>query len=132
MNELPDNPFLCPSFAATKESKLLGVLNKEGLFDILPKPLELSDDFVGKCREDGFKPEERFRFVGLCAKAGCSNWIADKCSIASNISQIADELYVEEGLPTCSIRPDCRWFRQEKGRACRICKFIATETFFSP
>lgn len=122
-----DKEFLCPSFTSKGGSKLLGVLKEDGSVGILPRPLEVSEDFIQKCTDEGFRPEERFRFVGTCAQSGCTNWVDHKCGIAGKIAKVAEEVALYGPLPPCSIRPACRWFAQEGSNACRICKFVVTE-----
>lgn len=128
MCEAVTKEYLCPSFSSQKDAKLLGVLNKDGIIDILPRPLEIHDEFAKKCHENGFRPEEMYRFVGLCARSNCSNWHNNNCSVATRIAKVAMEEKLEKDLPVCGIRPSCRWFAQEQSNACRICRFIVTDT----
>ena len=74
-------------------------------------------------------PEKRFRFSNTCAKNGCTHWTGSKCGLIRALLDESDEFKKEElvKLPRCSIRPQCRWFRQEGARACAICPMIITD-----
>lgn len=128
MHDAMAKEYLCPSFSSQKDAKLLGVVNEDGILRILPSPLEIHEEFAIKCSENGFRPEERFRFVGLCAQSNCSNWSNNNCSVARKIAKVAIEENLDTSLPVCGIRPSCRWFAQEQASACRICKYIITDT----
>ena len=93
----------------------------------MPKPIAIGDDFQEKCLSKGFKAEENFRFVGKCAKSSCSHWQENRCSISDRAAKATKEMETNSPLPVCSIRPNCRWYQQEKSNACKFCKFIVTE-----
>lgn len=118
---------LCPSYSCGSESKLLGVKQEDGTIAILPKPISISEGFSEICLNQGFKPEEKFRFVGKCAKSGCQNWQNNQCLIAEKAVDIIKKEELNTSLPICAIRPQCRWYHQEKSNACKICKYVNTK-----
>jgi hypothetical protein len=70
------------------------------------------------------EPTEVFRFAAPCAEHGCQHFDGERCGLAE---QIVTRLpAVVERLPTCSIRPDCRWWRERGGAACQRCPAVVT------
>jgi len=51
----------------------------------------------------------------------------DACRLAARSVAVLTE--VTEDLPRCSIRPQCRWFRQEGPAMCRRCPQIVTDQY---
>jgi len=119
---------LCPSYIAKEGAHLLGVKQKDGTIGILPKPLHVTEAFFQVAQQNGIKPEEHFRFVGSCMVSGCKQWTNNSCSIASRAVELINLVSDSIPLPTCSIRPTCQWYFQEKSNACKVCKFVITET----
>jgi len=66
-------------------------------------------------------PDEVFRIAAPCACSGCGHFSAaeSKCGLARKIVRLAP--IVVEKLPPCSIRSDCRWWKQEGRAACQRC-----------
>src|SRR5262249_13535523 len=71
-------------------------------------------------------PTEILRFAATCQTHRCPHFDGTDCGLATRIVQLLPEVVDE--LPRCSIRPACRWFRQEGAAACRRCPQIATMT----
>jgi hypothetical protein len=65
------------------------------------------------------KPAEVFRFAARCEERACSHFSAGACQLAARIVQILPA--VVDALPSCQIRRDCRWFRQEGRPASLSC-----------
>lgn len=72
-------------------------------------------------------PTEVFRFAAPCACDGCVHFQEKRCHLVEKVVELLPE--VVSSLPPCSIRRDCRWFRQEGGAACRRCPQIVTDSF---
>jgi hypothetical protein len=117
---------LCPSSRASTEARLLGIRNTEGMISILPVPLETGDGFLEQLPE-GVIAEQQFRFVGKCHESGCRQWTKKGCGVALRALEFLDQLREEDVLPPCSIRNNCRWYKQEGAQLCRICPYIITE-----
>ena len=67
---------------------------------------------------------EVFRLAGRCEEKRCKHFDGAQCQLAR---RIVDALApVVEKLPPCSIRPTCRWHRQEGAAACLRCPQIVT------
>lgn len=71
------------------------------------------------------KPTEIFRFAAHCEEHACRHFDGSSCRLATRIVQMLPA--VSEMLPSCLIRPSCRWFRQEGRAACFRCPQIVTQ-----
>lgn len=70
------------------------------------------------------KPTEVFRLAAKCQTHCCPHFDGTKCQLATRIVQILPA--VVSNLPSCLIRAECRWFRQEGAAACHRCPQVAT------
>jgi hypothetical protein len=73
------------------------------------------------------KPTEVFRFAAPCAGSGCRHYDGSECRLASKFVQLTPP--VTRALPACTVRPDCRWWRQEGKAACMRCPQVVTEMY---
>jgi hypothetical protein len=71
-------------------------------------------------------PTEVFRFAAPCATHACQHFDGQQCSLARRI--VSRLPVIENELPSCAIRPACRWFRERGPEACLRCAWIVTET----
>lgn len=72
-------------------------------------------------------PTEVFRFAAPCAGNACQHFDGANCRLATRIVERLPA--AADPLPDCSIRPACRWWRQEGEEACRRCPLVATESY---
>lgn len=122
-----NDKIMCPSSKAQKGAQLLGVRQEDGKVAILPQTLMIDESFISEANK--VKPaEQRFRFTNKCIESGCAQWTGSRCGVADKIVSVLAHLPIEEELPQCAIRPDCRWFRQNGVNACKICPFVITHT----
>jgi hypothetical protein len=68
-----------------------------------------------------------FRLAARCEETKCSHFDGTRCQLAVRIANMLPE--VVDSLPACTIRPQCRWFRQEGRAACLRCPQIITGTY---
>jgi hypothetical protein len=122
-----NNSIACPSNRCKPGSKLLGIRQDDGTVAILPEPLPIDDSFIEKVKSDLIPAEQRFRFTNKCIENGCNQWTGSGCGVIQDVVQYLDQVPANEVLPSCSIRPHCRWFLQEGANACKICPYIITE-----
>ena len=73
------------------------------------------------------KPTEVFRFAAPCAGGGCQHFDGYDCRLATKLVQLTPP--VVKALPACSLRPECRWWKQEGKAACMVCPAIRTECY---
>lgn len=126
------NKPLCPSAPLYEGSQLLGVVNATGGVTLLTEPLPLTPDFVEAATTASRPPEDRFRFVNRCVEKGCAKWTDGGCSVvkgalerlAGSLPQPPPDGLSAPILPSCGVRPSCRWFMQEGPSACHACPQI--------
>ena len=72
-------------------------------------------------------PAEVFRSATSCATSKCQHFDGSNCRLAQ---RVVEQLpVVEQHLPPCAIRRDCRWFQQEGKAACFRCPQIITDNY---
>jgi hypothetical protein len=66
-------------------------------------------------------PTEVFRIAARCMRKGCAHWDAGRetCRFGEKTVRLAPVVVLQ--LPTCAIRPSCRWWHQEGAAACQRC-----------
>ena len=123
---------LCPSATCSKGATLLGIVKTDQTVALLNIPLPIDEDFVQKANQNR-EPERRFRFADKCVKSGCRQWTGKSCGIMNELAWANPSVQsTDEELPPCIIRPACRWYSQEGGKACRICLFVVTQSQDNP
>lgn len=122
---MKDQKKSCPSAVCEPGSKLIGIVNSQGMVDLLPKAIDVDEEFVLEAQK-GRAPEERFRFSGKCVQSGCHQWKGGGCGVIKKVLNAFPET-TNANLPACAIRKTCRWYFQEGGKACMICPLIITD-----
>jgi hypothetical protein len=120
-------PLLCPSTNPIgPDAKVFGVMTPaaEGLrVGYLTEALPATAELLAAAAPAN--PTEVFRAAAPCAERCCKHWDGTNCQLAARIRAMLDPGVSE--LPHCSIRPRCRWFRQEGRQACLRCPLVPTE-----
>jgi hypothetical protein len=117
----------CPSARCETGATLLGIVNAAGEVSLLGNTMAIDETFV-QTAQTGRSPEQRFRFANKCVKSGCTQWTGTRCGVIDNVLNQIEEKYWKENLPSCAIRPTCRWFSQSGADACRVCTYVITDT----
>jgi len=117
---------MCPSAVCEEGANLIGVVNQDGIVDLLSVPILVDKEFV-EIAYQGRQPELRFRFSGRCVESGCKQWTGTTCSVIEKVLEVVERNEKESPLPECGIRSSCRWFFQEGGGACQVCPLIITD-----
>jgi hypothetical protein len=73
------------------------------------------------------EPPEVFRFAAPCAGKACQHFDGVNCALVTKLTPSLPK--VIDGIPPCSLRPDCRWWQQEKAAACARCPQVVTEMY---
>jgi hypothetical protein len=68
-----------------------------------------------------------FRLSARCEEKKCTHFDGSRCQLAVRIATMLPEAV--DSLPSCNIRPECRWFRQEGRAACLRCPQVVTGTY---
>jgi len=116
----------CPSSTCKEGSELLGIRQANGKISILPQPLPIDSTFIQRASHPEIKAEQRFRFTNKCIESGCAQWDQGRCGLSDRLMEFLNHIPTNESLPSCSIRPSCRWFLQSGADACRICPYVIT------
>jgi hypothetical protein len=72
----------------------------------------------------GLEPTQVFRFAARCEEQRCVHFDGQRCSLGERVVQTLDP--VVDALPSCQIRPTCRWHAEQGGEACRRCPQVVT------
>lgn len=76
------------------------------------------------------EPTEVFRFAAPCTCSGCDHFENTRCRLVERAARLLPVVAVD--LPACTIRPDCRWWRQEGRAACLRCPQVVTSAHEPP
>lgn len=117
---------LCPSSRCEEGAILLGVIQHDGHVSIASDRFVIDNQFV-QIAHLGRSPERRFRFAGDCANNSCVQWSEGRCKVIDKAIKIFGENMESTELRSCSIRNQCRWYKQCGGKACAICPEIITD-----
>ncbi|NEP28097.1 MAG: nitrogen fixation protein [Moorea sp. SIO3I6] len=121
------NTKLCPSARPESEnSHVFGIVNgtkEKPQVTYLKQAQPLTEQLVSLAAP--VTPTEVFRISAPCAEKSCQHFDGTNCRLAT---QIVENLpAVEENLPACAIRKDCRWWNQEGKAACFRCPQVVTD-----
>lgn len=70
---------------------------------------------------------EVFRIAAPCAEMQCVHFSGSACRLAERV--VTRLPAVVDRLPTCAIRPHCRWFREQGKAACMVCPSVVTKDY---
>ena len=133
MKNNPKNhdPPLCPSSSPElKNSKVFGIVTgtlEKPKVTYLEKAQPVTDELMALA--DSVTPTEVFRIAAPCVAKGCKHFDGQDCRL---VTRIVENFPIStDDLPQCSIRSDCRWWRQEGKTACMRCPQVITDTYNS-
>jgi hypothetical protein len=97
----------------TPEEPRVSYLKKEAIVDL------------SRLRNMGpLLPGHVFRIAAQCEQNRCVHFSGERCALAK---RIVDDLQpVAEHLPSCQIRPTCRWYEEHGSAACLRCPQVVT------
>jgi hypothetical protein len=133
---------LCPNARCHDGAILLGIVLPDGRVAFAEGRTTVDREFVSIATTEGSRaPERRFRFSSPCAQSGCRQWTGTRCGVIDSaieeataqgplgpLGPLSNDVPVDQELPACGIRADCRWFRQSGADACAVCELVITET----
>jgi hypothetical protein len=124
-----DVPLKCPSAQPGMDGvQVLGVISRDGeqpLLAYLDEPVAPTPEMLALA--DPLPVSHVFRLAARCEESKCTHFDGMRCQLAVRIAKMLPE--VVDSLPACTIRPECRWFRQEGRSACLRCPQIITGTY---
>lgn len=130
MDKITNNKIpLCPSARPEwGESVVFGVITgtkDEPNVTYLKESQPVTEELIELAKP--VTPTEVFRIAATCAESQCQHFDGADCTLAQ---RIVDQLpVVEENLPACAIRRDCRWWLQEGKSACYRCPQVITDNY---
>ena len=125
--EAEEENILCPSTKCQEGAILIGITQPDGHIGFIEQRLYVNKEFI-QIAKSGQSPEKRFRFGNNCMSSSCEQWVDGHCTVMKRIFDAVGQVEEPTSLPTCSIRPQCRWYLQHGGRACVICPWIITDS----
>jgi hypothetical protein len=123
---LPNSGIMCPSARCKEGAVLLGIVQQNGRISFANERIGVDERFVQIARL-GRSPEKRFRFSDDCINCSCAQWINGRCSVIDGIIHTFSADPEPSELPNCSIRTQCRWYKQCGGGACSVCPQVITD-----
>ncbi len=72
----------------------------------------------------GLRPTQVFRYSARCEESRCAQFDKGCCSLGRRIAERLPE--VTDALPSCQIRPTCRWHSEIGRAACLRCPQVMT------
>ena len=118
----------CPStFPGWPDSVAFGIVTgtvEEPRWQPFEKPLPITDELLAL--SGPVAPTEVFRFAGPCAGNACQHFAGEtgRCRLVEKTVRFVPK--VQEKLPSCTIRINCKWWRQEGRDACFRCPQVAS------
>jgi len=124
-----DLPLKCPSAEpGMADVQVLGVISRDGdkpVLAYLDQPVTPTADMLALA--EPLPVSHVFRLSGRCEEKKCAHFDGARCQLAVRIANMMPE--VVDSLPACTIRPECRWFRQEGRAACLRCPQVVTGNY---
>ena len=121
-----DQPLMCPSVQpGMTDVQVLGVISRETdtpRLVYVDERVNATPDVLAAAAPA--EVSQVFRLAGRCEEKKCTHFDGARCQLAVRIARLLPEAV--NVLPACSIRPECRWFRQEGRAACMRCPQIMT------
>jgi hypothetical protein len=115
----------CPSAQADEDAIVMGVVGRRhgaAAASMLPRQLPL--EAIAHLLPPSVPVTDMVRLGAPCAERRCGHFADGCCGLAARI--VAELPEMAEVSP-CSLRPSCRWWRQEGAAVCRRCAQITDE-----
>ena len=119
-------PLSCPSAQPDMvDARIFGVV--AGTADAprvayLKAEAAITDEMLGALGE--LEPTQVFRYAARCEESRCAQFDNGCCSLGKRIAEQLSE--VTDALPSCLIRPTCRWYAEVGRPACLRCPQVMT------
>lgn len=104
---------------------VVGGSESEPWVEYLTEPVAAGPEVLALAK--GVDPTEVFRIGAPCAGHGCRHFDGARCRLAARLVQLTPAS--TSSLPACTLRPHCRWWRQEGKAACIRCPQVVTVNY---
>lgn len=106
---------------------MLGIVQSNGSISFLGEEKNLINDEFVQIAKKGRNPEKRFRFADTCMKKQCKQWNQNRCGVIDKVMEVLNPNHASYSIPICSIRLECRWYKQHGNSACMACPYVITD-----
>jgi len=121
-----DPPLMCPSAQPDMEdARIFGVVAgtaEQPRLAYLKQSAVVTDEMLENLGD--LEPTQVFRYAARCEESKCAQFDKGCCSLGKRIADLLPP--VTESLPSCQIRPTCRWYVEIGGAACLRCPQVVT------
>ena len=116
----------CPSASQDlPEAMIFGVvLGSSDAPEIAYLATQVRPELVADTVEQDIDFGDVFRLTARCAQSSCGQWDQGGCRLGRDIAKKLEP--VVSVAPACTIRASCRWFAENKIKACIRCPQITT------
>jgi hypothetical protein len=124
--KLKRDELLCPSALANLPgARIFGVVTgvEEPRVTYLPESIEAAS--VDLELAPGVSPGKLFRATVGCLEGGCPHFDGCNCQLGARVVRMLPSM--TNALPPCSIRGNCRWFRERGKAICLRCPGVVSE-----
>ncbi|HET9640985.1 MAG TPA: hypothetical protein VFP12_17470 [Allosphingosinicella sp.] len=119
-------PLSCPSAQPDMvDARIFGVVAgtaEEPRVAYLKADAVVTDEMLEELGD--LKPTQVFRYTARCEESRCAQFDNGCCSLGKRIAEMLP--VVTEALPSCQIRPTCRWYAEIGRPACLRCPQVMT------
>jgi hypothetical protein len=129
VHEKVNKTIFCPSGRPEWENSIIfGIIGgneTEARVIYLDESIPITSELLEKAAP--VTPAEIYRVAVPCAHHKCLHFDGANCTLAQRV--VEKMAVVEEELPKCSIRENCRWWHQEGKTACMRCPQVVTDNY---
>lgn len=119
-------PLSCPSAQpGMADARIFGIVSgtpEEPRIAYLKAEAIVTDEMMAGL--GGLEPTQVFRYAARCEESRCAQYDKGCCSLGRRIAEMLPE--VTATLPSCQIRPTCRWYAEIGRPACLRCPQVTT------
>ncbi|HYE27365.1 MAG TPA: hypothetical protein VEA61_03920 [Allosphingosinicella sp.] len=119
-------PLSCPSAQPDMvDARIFGVVAgsaEEPRIAYLKAEAAVTDEMLEGLGD--LNPTQVFRYAARCEESRCAQYSNGCCSLGQRIAEMLPE--VTDSLPSCQIRPSCRWYAEVGRPACLRCPQVMT------
>jgi hypothetical protein len=121
-----DPPLSCPSAQpGMTDARIFGIVSgtpEAPRVAYLKREAEVGPELLAELGD--IEPTRVFRYAARCENGKCAQYEGGRCGLAQRIADMLPP--VVDALPSCQIRPTCRWHHEIGPAACMRCPQVMT------